>query len=358
CIGGCPLQLHWENALSAQTRVQGSILHAPLVTAAGTLVVASTTGVTELDGNGARVFTHALGRATPVTAPAIAPDGSRIVVTSSAELVVLTPSGAVSAKHRLPIDARSVHPTLVVTASGTVLLGAADGVLEVTLEGDVLVRVPLTEMPVSLLDLGARRLVVTGSGDVLEWRVTDPPRKIASFGGEVRGQVAVAPGGELVAVVGRTRLVSIDLDDGTQRVRLVASGFSLPAPPALTSGGETRLLTSNGQILGHDPRGREVQRSSLGGVDRGPRDRGGPGEPSTLPAPLVDDAGRVVAAWPDRPLSVIDREGRLGTSEEGAACAQPVALLALAPRAVVLACASGVVSCFGTPRPPRTGPGG
>jgi hypothetical protein len=121
------LELRW------QTRVPGSIVQAPLVTAAGTLLVASTAGVTELDGSGARIYTRALGSATPVTAPAVALDGSRLVVNSSAELVVLTPAGVPSARHRLPIDPRSVHPTLVVTATGTVLLGAADGVLEVTL---------------------------------------------------------------------------------------------------------------------------------------------------------------------------------------------------------------------------------
>lgn len=344
------LELLW------QARVPGTIGHPPIVTAEGSLVVASTAGVTEIDPDGARVYARAFGPAAPVTSPAIAPDGSRMVVTSRAELVLLTPSGALRAGRRLPVDATTVMPTLVVTGAGTLLVGASDSVLEVTLEGDVLARISLPSAPVSLLELGDRRLVVTTTGDVLQWRVTDPPRRLGSFGGPVNGAVALTPDGELVAVVDRTRLVSLDPRDGTLRIRLVVTGFTLPAPPALTRDAETRVLTSTGQVLAHDRHGRELMRWSIDGAAPGGGARARPTLRSEPPAPLVGADGRVAVAWPDRGPVLIDPDGRV-VSADDVSCERTIALLPMPDHTVALVCASGVVSRLGDPPSPRVGPG-
>lgn len=341
--------------LGWQGRVSGSILHPPIVTADGSLVVASTAGVTELDPKGARVYARALGAAAPVTSPALAPDGSRMVLTSNAELILLAPTGALRAVRRLPLDASSVMPTLVVTTSGTVLIGAPDGVLEVTLEGDVLARISLPVAPVALLDLGDRRLVVTASGDVLQWRVTDSPHELGAFGGPVSGTVTVAADGELVAVVGKTRLVSLDPRDGSQRIRLVAAGYDLPAPPALTKSGETLLLTSAAQILAHDRRGRERMRWSLDGPAPGAESRRPPLR-SPPPAPLVGADGRVAVAWPDRAPALLDPDGGVITSRD-VSCDRPVALLPVPGPAIALVCGSGLIFRLGGATSPPAGAG-
>ncbi|MBN2197108.1 MAG: PQQ-binding-like beta-propeller repeat protein [Polyangiaceae bacterium] len=346
-VGSVTAELPTELAPLWQVRVPGTITLPPAVDPSGALIVASTGGITELTPNGTRTFTRSLPGATAASSPAIALDGSRLVMTSNGTLVALSPSGTLQFEHRLPLDPESVLPALVVTRTGSVLVGAADVVLEVAPDGELLARTTIDRMPAAIIALPSQRIIVTTSGDVLRWRAPDPPRRLGTFGGSVHRGVARIGDRELLAVVDRTRLASLALATGTLRVLAVATGFEFSGPPVLTAAGETRVVTSDGVLLGHDRQGQETHRVLLNAPSTRTPQRGR----SPVPTPLVmDREDRVAVAWPTKSPMVATADGRLATSEE-AECDEPVAIVPLPQRTMAVICASGVVTCLGPPSP-------
>jgi hypothetical protein len=111
---------------------------------------------------------------------------------------------------------------------------------------------------------------VTELGDVHSWSPPSGPRKLGNFGGRTSAGAALMQRDRLTAVVDQTRLVDFDLSTATRRVRADASSsLLLQGVPAITSR-ETRTLSGDGLLIGHDLAGSETLRVALD-AQRSPR---------------------------------------------------------------------------------------
>ena len=170
--------------------------------------------------------------------------------------------------------------------------------------------------------------------------------------------------------VGHGRVLAIDLRSGTVVQHLVESlGASIDAPLAIARDGSLYALTSDGFLVGFDPSGIERSREplelrasgisaiapiSLRPATASPSGFGrlpavaSLGAPSrvTAPAPLVDDAGRVVFLRPNGRLGLRAPEGGLTIVNERS-CASPLAVVSTAPATIAVVCREGLVTSFG-----------
>jgi hypothetical protein len=344
------LRLRW------QVRIPGTVSLPPTVTADGSLLVASSAGVTELTSDGARRYFRSLGPDGPATAPVVTPDDGRIVVTSDGDLVVLSPKGEIRRRRRLRLLPDTLRDELVVTSTGSLLVGAAGVVLELSSTGEEIDRAELESAPASLIDQRDRRWIVTGAGEVLEWRPPAQPRAVGTFGDPPRGEVRLGANGELVAVLRSGRLVSLDTATGALRVRVAVPGIVPFGTPALLADGTTALLTQDGLLLEHDRHGKELRRVVVAPTNpTWATSRRGPPR-SRAVAFLVAADRRALVAWPQRPPVLVEPDGTVVAAPE-LICPDPSWLVPLPGKSVALVCESGLVARLGDAVTAPEGPG-
>lgn len=344
-----------ELTLWWQTRVAGVVVRPPAVDAKGTLIVPFAGGLSEIASDGTLRVTHPFPGTTPATGPVLSFDGTRLLLTSDAELIGFWPDGRRRTRRHLALDPATLLRRPHLSSEDTLICGAAGRLLELTPDGDEVARVPLDGIPVAVLTHRRERLVVTSNGEVFAWQPPNAPRRRASFGGPVQHGVTLTPSGELLAITEATRIVSIRIDDGACKTLVNVPGPAFVAPPLLTPTGETLALTADGFLLGHDADGAETTRVPVDEGGSSPVYRRAPGSAPLPPAPLLDHRGRLVAVWPGSLPVVVDRHGHPRQAEAGG-CDSPIALLSLPPRTVIVTCASGLVTRLG-PRESRPASG-
>jgi len=180
---------------------------------------------------------------------------------------------------------------------------------------------------------------------VLVWKAPTPPVEVGSFGGRPTRGVTLTAGKTLVAVVDFRRLVALDVETGTRRVRVPDGPAAWSGPPAVTAGNETRILDLDGFLVGHDATGRETARFPV--ELAAPQGTTTAVDMASGLVPLVLDAeGRAALVRPGLDLVVVGRDGAQ-TAASGAACEDPVGLIPAGPRRLAVACASGMVWLVG-----------
>jgi hypothetical protein len=323
-----------------RTRVRGNLAHSLAVDQHGRIVVASTTAFTELGADGQEEASFELPAAA-VTAPVLLSDGTRAVITADASIVTATPLGTMASKQPLDMSV-SRHPVLLVPLpDGGMAVGVGQAMRWLTGSGGWRVASPLPGVAVALFERGHGLLAVTQAGDVFEWNGFDLPRRLASLGGTCEGGAALLNADLLAAIVDRRRLVEVQLVSLTRRIRVPEGPLLRSMAPTLTHRGETRVVTADGLLLGHDSAGRETLRVSLLGREEHAQDAG-----TTASGPLggvlvLAAENRLLYAFPGRDPAVVGPQGVI--SIQGAACSDPVAIAIAGRGRVAGACGSGVV---------------
>ena len=322
-------------------RVPGKIERNLAVDDRGSIVVSSTSHLSQVDKHGKLAYSLRLGSSFAVTGPVITSNGARLVVTADAEVVSVDATGHILWRRSLPVPgfARPASP-LPTSDGGSVVAVNAD-VFRLEPDGAVRARASAGEEITCLLERSSRLLLVTSSGNVLGWSPPAAASRVGSLGGPPTAGAALIEPRTLVAVVDLRRLVELDLATRTRRVRFGHESLSLLGPPTITRAGETRVSTGDGLLLGHDADGKETLRVAL---EPGEIADGGASRSATRSSPsvLIDRAGSVGFARPGMDVGVATAAGRLQTAD-GAACVTPVSLVPAGERAMAVACRSGIV---------------
>lgn len=327
-----------------RARVTGGLELPLAVDASGHCIAASPMSqLVELNEKGKLAWTLKTGSSPPVLGPVITTDGTRVVVTSTAEIWGAAPNGALRIHRSLPVaNVRGGVPPLP-TRDGGIVFAVTGALFYVDASGEVQARAKLDDAPAGLLENAARTLVVTERGDVFEWKPPAEPTKLGSFGGRLDEGAALSSPNHLAAVVDHQRLVDFNLTTKTRHIRLDSSDL-LQGPPAILVSGETRVASFSGLLLGHDRTGIETSRAQLEPTTGGAL----PSTPGlSLPPPLLVDAeGRVAFVRPGLDAGVVLASGET-RSAAGAACGDPLALVPAGKQRMALACRSGLILLLG-----------
>jgi hypothetical protein len=324
-----------------RARVQGGIAFAPVVDERGSLLAASPIASITQIGQGGKVLWTARTGATPAaTSPVLTSDGTRVVLTQGGELLGFDASGSARFARTLPIaPVRAIADPLPLEDGG-LLVSSGRTALRLDKGGAVQARASVDADVTALLGYDAAMLLVTERGDVHAWRPPAEPSRLASFAGRVEG--AARAGKSLVAVVDQSKLVVLDLATGSRQERLELP-LGLSPWPALLADGGSRVVSFDGQLLGHDRNDNEAQRTALE-----PPSAPGPGLTAGAASPplIVDLEGRTGFVRPGLPAGVADRAGRPAVAE-GAACLDPIAVVPAGKLRMLLACRSGAIWMLG-----------
>jgi hypothetical protein len=329
-----------------RARITGGLDLTPVVDRRGHVIVATPGArLTELDEKGKVAWTTRTGSSSVVLGPLLTSDGTRVVVTATGNMLGVTSDGRV--RFDVPLPVANVHggAAPLATSDGGLVLAVAGQLLRFDSGGSISSRAPIAGPVASVLEQGARVLVVLAAGDVVEWKPPQEPTVIGSFGGRVEEGAALSSDHHLTAVVDQKRVVDLNLKTATRHVR-VESTELLQGPPAIAKNGETRVASYSGLLLGHDRTGAETTRVALE-----PSPVLGGGAPALVgfavaPPLVVDDGLKVAFARPGLDVGVVSRDGNV-TSVKGAACGDPLAVLPAAKGQLLLACRSGLVMLLG-----------
>lgn len=324
-----------------RARITGGLQLPVVVDARGHVIAASPMSqLVELDAKGKLAWSAKTGNSVPVQGPVLTTNGTRMLVTSNAELWGISANGTLLMRRSLPTPSvrRAVPP--LATADGGVVLAVVGSLLALDASGDVQARASQADPVATLIEHGRRTLIVTERGDVLEWNPPREPTKLGSFGGSVEEGVALSSANHLTAVVDAKRIVDFKLSTKTRHIR-AQSTDRLQGPPTILANGETRVASFSGLMLGHDRAGLETARAELE-----------PGSGASVPGmfqppPLVVDAmGRVAFVRPGLEAGVVLESGEQKTAA-GAACGDPLSLAPAGPNRFVVACRSGLILMIG-----------
>jgi hypothetical protein len=323
-----------------RARIADNIDLAPAVDEKSAIVVAGASSLTQLSSAGKLEWSLRLPHAAPVSGPILTSGGSRVILNSDGELLTVSRSGDVSQRVQLPFNGiRSAAPALPLHDGG-LLLAIEGEVLRLDASGSIRAATRVNDEVRTLIQGPKSFLVVTEFGDVHEWVPPQSAVKRGNFGGRASQGAALSGPTRLSAVIDHTQIVDFDFFVGARRQRARSSTWILHGPPTITPAQETRILTSDGMLLGHTPSGRETLRVLLeaAGGAKGP-----PAPASTVsaaPPLIVDRSGFVALARPSFPLAVVNPTGEV-VSAEGVGCADPIAVVPAGAARLLLACRSG-----------------
>jgi len=358
----------------------GAVGQPPAVGPDGALYVALVAPeLVKLDASGEEVFRTRLGGASAVSRPALAPDGHVALVTADSTLVFVSPKGRLVAQVALP---RRLFPrergqgpdtpvTLLPLADGAMLVAGGDSLVVVERSGSLRLSLMLGDRLGAEALPSAEGLLLFGhSGGVARATSGLGARPFAALPSSLVGPAQLWGERRALLPVGHGRVLALDLRTGTVVQHLVeALGASIDAPLAIAADGSVYAFTSDGFLVGFDPGGAERSREplELGASSAAPSGpislRPAPSAPSgfgrppaatavaapvqvSAPAPLVDDAGRLVYLRPSGRLGLRSPEGA-HTLVHARSCASPVAVVSTAPGRIAVVCREGLVTGFG-----------
>lgn len=331
-----------QPAVLWRQRITGSIDLPAAVDERGGIVVAGASGIVQLSKSGVIEWS----RSEPaVSGPVLTTRGERVVLTSNGELLYFTRSGELVRRLQLASAPVRTDAPLLPLEDGGLLVAAGGDVSRLTAGGSVRHSARFNDEVRALLQAPAGLVIATELGDVHGWSPPQPPRKLGSFGGRVSSGAALAGGRRLIASVEQTRLVELDLVTRARRTRVSVPGLLFQGTPVLTATQETRILSFEGTLLGHDANGQETARVPLTAGAASPDRR-----PAThfggAPPLLVDGRGACAFALPNAEIGLVTAAGDVRTIRE-ASCLDPVSLVPAGPQRVLLACRSGQLMLIG-----------
>jgi outer membrane protein assembly factor BamB len=361
-------------------RPVGAVGQLPTVGPDGSLYLALVAPeLVKLDARGEEVFRTRLDRAAAVSRPALSPDGHVALVTADSTLVFVSPKGRLVANVALP---RQLLPrersqtseaaiTLLALADGAMLVAGGDSVVVVERSGTVRFSLALGERLAAEATPSNDGLLLFGqAGGVARATTSSGARPFARLPTSLLGPPQLVGALRMLLPVGHGRVLSLDLRSGNVVQHLVEPlGASIDAPLAIARDGSVFALTSDGFLVGFDPRGAERSRdpvelrASSSSMSSPVSLRPAPSAPTgfgrlpaataiaapsrvSAPAPLVDDAGRLVFLRPNGRLGLRAPEGGLTIVHERS-CASPLAVVSIAPAQIAVVCREGLVTGFG-----------
>ncbi len=338
---------------------------APVVLRDGTIVVAlATPEIVRFASDGAELSRVRIGSTPAVRPPVVLSGGGLAVLTSAPSVVFLRPTGKVVATVALPRTSFPIVSSgsapdgsafLVPTLDGGVALAVGRAFVELEPSGQIRASATLPERERFAADLvraPGEWLAVTQSGAVFALRAPAEPRRVGSFGATTVGTPALADGRTLLAQVGASRIVALDLKTGTAVTRIAEpSLFSFDGPFVLDKAGGAWLTTSEGLLLGFGPEGEEAARTSVDRAAAPPPPPPGLRAPAPPPAAhravlLADADGRVAFARAGGKIGVRSADGRVMIAPERG-CSTPQSLASGGAGRLVLACREGTVVLYG-----------
>lgn len=326
-----------------RARVSGGVEFPVAVADDGSVVLSgSVPTLSEVTRDGKLAWSVQTGQATPVTAPFVTSDDTRVVVTSVPAIMGVSPSGQVRFRRTLPAENVARFAPPLALDDGGFVLGLDGQVLKLTPDGETEARADLPENVDSIVVQGRRLLVVGDSGTVFAWRPPTAPSAIASFGAQTDGGATLCGQYALCAVVGKSRLVELDLKSGLRATRARANG--LQGPPAVLATGETRVVTTDGLLLGQSASGAQTLQIALEPPSLALN--AGASIGATAPPVVVDAEGDLGFVRAGLDAGVVDAHGVIHRAP-GAACSDPIAIAPAGRERLVVACRSGLLWMLG-----------
>jgi hypothetical protein len=267
-------------------------------------------------------------------------DGRRATLTRSGELVMFERSGRATLRRSLALGDVRGAASLLPLDDGGLAVAAGDMLVRVDRDGETLARGRIEGAVSGLLARGDEILAISERGLVFSFKAPRAPLRVGAFGGRVAESGTLDLPDRVLAVVDDRRLIELRLVSGVRRTLLADPVLRLVGPASLARDGGTRVLTTDGMLLAHDARGRELLRITLD-------PRAGTGESAGFAPPVsIDEFGRIAFAPPGRDAGVVLTTGEVVTAA-GAACPDPIALSPAGKDRFVVACRSGVLLMIG-----------
>jgi hypothetical protein len=327
-----------ETRIAWQARASGGIGYAPAADERGhIIVVQGSTRVAEFDEHGKPVWSTRLN-AELASGVVLTSDNTRVVVTTAGEVVALGVDGRIRRRKQVSLGEFRPRATVIALSNGGISL--ADGRDVYTLDASLEVswRARSKEIVRSLLEYKSEVFAVTDAGSVHRFRSETGFDLLGRLPGRAPAGVALAPSGELVAILDDHKLATFQLANQENKLRFFDALLTLRGPPAMLSNGGTRLLSSDGLLLFHDREGNETARVPLdpparGEVARADRDA------ARL---IVDARGSVAVAPVNRDALIVTADAKLQRID-GTACPDPLRPTPLAQNSLLFSCRSGVM---------------
>jgi hypothetical protein len=334
--------------LAWRARAPASIEGAPVIDGKGRIVLTTATALlVQLDATGRLEWTARIGSALPATSPVLTNDGARAVITTAGELVKVDARGRLLMRRSLPFSEALTIVASLPLDDGTLVVAARRELLQLESDGSLRARTTLGDDVRTLLQQTDVLITVSERGIVHSWKPPDAPLELGRFAGRVdEGAVLTGPD-RLSAVVDHRKMVELELKTGVRRLRSGGETLTLYGPPAALANGETRVMSFDGLLLGHDRSGRETLRVALD-PQRAPG--------TTLlsegasPPVVVDASGTVGFARPGLDAGIVTARGEVVTAP-GATCIDPIVIIPAGPRKMVVACRSGVLIALNDAKP-------
>jgi hypothetical protein len=331
--GAVRVPLPRNPAPSFHVKLSAPISRPPVADAWGRLVVAHGAGkLSQLDADGRLEWSARVGPDSEASAPVIARDETRWLITQAGEAVGFGPGGRELFRESVSGLAESRDIELIPLASGGLAFSSARQLAELDRRGKLRwlgqAKAPLE----FVLEAGGALIGVANSGQVLRRDAEGNLVSIAELGGRV-SSAAIAPDQKrLFAIVDPGVLVELNLRTGSRRT--LFSEAVLPISSlAVGARGELRLMAS-GRLIAFDDEGHETFRALVGS---------GPGPIGhTGPLVLVDSSGATALNLPDTGLLLVSASGDV-QAVSGSACPEPLRPTPIGSRKLALSCRSGLV---------------
>lgn len=316
-----------------QAKLAAPIVQPPVADSRGRLVIAHGTGkLSQLDDKGRLEWSVRLGPDSEASAPAIARDETRWIITQAGEAVGFGPRGNELYRESVPglLEAREV--ALVPLSTGGLALASARQLAELDRRGHLRWLASTPQAVAAVLEHHGALLGVGKGGLVLRRNAEGHWVELADFGAHVSVAALAPDERHVLAIVEHHTLVELELVTGRRRTIFsepLASLSSLAIGPR----GELRLL-ADGRLIGLTETGKELFRA--------------PVSTSTwavigeAPLPLVDETGLTALNLPDTGLVIVKSDGEQ-RPVSGTACTEPLRPTPLGARRLALSCRSGLV---------------
>jgi hypothetical protein len=325
-------------------------LSLPMVTAEnGTIIVASTAAMlVQFSAGGQEQWQRRLGLSFASTGPVVLSDGTRMVLTATAQAWGYAASGRLRFRADLGDFGMDPRTSPLPLDNGSVVVAVGSHLITLDPRGEILVKADLGQRIVgNLVGLADGVVATTETGDVYRWTSPLPPRRLGTFRGNVREGIALMGPHTLISAVDMQRLTTMDLRTGTTIPLL--NHIKLDGPPSVSKKGWAYIATDDGILLTVSSAG-EQRRIRLDPVLDVPLDPDGQALSSyTLsshPALLVDESDRIVFVRENGKVGVVSARGDVNFAAESC-CKDAFSLAAVSEDTFVVGCRSGGLYVYG-----------
>lgn len=332
-----PPEIAWH------VEVPGPLRVGPAVAANGDILVASAEHLVALSAEGSSRWRIRLGSAA-ATAPVIASDGTRLILTTEGILIAVRSDGHLRWRVNLTpfFRAGDLLARLEADSDGGVVVAQGSALWAIDREGQIVARTQVHFPIQQLVRRGHDWLAVGTNGIVSSWRRPQEPQSAGEFPGQV-SRVALKSPDTLIAVVNGRQVIELSLRSSRHQLLWEATTPTVIEALAVGTRAEVWTLGADGALRCHSSS--MDHGCGLAHVAGSTPVATVPGETDqAIPETglLVDPAGCAAAVRPNVDLVVLTADGESHLAP-GMTCTSPVAISPAGKARVVLTCRSGSV---------------